>query len=120
MRELLAQADLGDGATFNHIRELLDVSEDEMQERTKILLEYVRAIENNAFAKPGARVIVPWLHQELPPLFGGQGLPALCRGIFRESEAVAADESSLTETLIVDAGSEGLRIDAFLGLGWPA
>jgi len=46
---LVAEGDLGDGELFRRIRESLGVSEDEMQERTKISLEYLRSIESNRF-----------------------------------------------------------------------
>jgi curved DNA-binding protein CbpA len=50
VEELIAQApEKGDGALFRKIRELLEVSEWEIQQRTKISLEYIRAIENNAY-----------------------------------------------------------------------
>lgn len=46
---LVAEGDLGDGELFRRVRESLGVSEHEMQERTKISLEYLRAIEANRF-----------------------------------------------------------------------
>lgn len=46
---MVAEGDLGDGELFRRIRESLRVSEDEMQERTKISLEYLRSIESNRF-----------------------------------------------------------------------
>jgi hypothetical protein len=41
--------DVADGAILIRLRELAGVSQDEMQERTKISLEYIRGMENNRF-----------------------------------------------------------------------
>ena len=46
---LVTEGDLGDGELFRRIRELMNVSEHEMQERTKISLEYLRSMESNRF-----------------------------------------------------------------------
>ncbi len=46
---MVAEGDLGDGELFRRLRESLGVSEHEMQERTKISLEYMRSIESNRF-----------------------------------------------------------------------
>lgn len=49
MREMLATADLSDGATFQKLRLMCGVSENEMQERTKVCIEYIRGIETNVY-----------------------------------------------------------------------
>jgi hypothetical protein len=49
--ELLKESDLGDGVTLQRLRELCEVSEAEMQDRTKISLEYIRSIESNRFER---------------------------------------------------------------------
>lgn len=49
VQSLVADSDLGDGELFRRIRESLGVSENEMQERTKISLEYLRSMESNRF-----------------------------------------------------------------------
>lgn len=49
--ELIAEGDPGDGDLYRRIREAIGVSETEMQERTKISLEYMRAIESNRFER---------------------------------------------------------------------
>jgi hypothetical protein len=41
--------DIADGAILLRLRELAGVSQDEIQERTKISLEYIRGMENNRF-----------------------------------------------------------------------
>lgn len=46
---LVGEGDLGDGELFRNIRESLGVDENEMQERTKISLEYLRSMEANRF-----------------------------------------------------------------------
>lgn len=46
---LMSDGDLGDGELFRNIRETLGVDENEMQERTKISLEYLRSLESNRF-----------------------------------------------------------------------
>lgn len=46
---LLADVDIGDGSTLVKLREIAGVSIEEMQERTKIALEYIRGMENNQF-----------------------------------------------------------------------
>lgn len=46
---VVAEADLGDGATLLRLRQLVGASDVEVQERTKISLEYIRAMENNRF-----------------------------------------------------------------------
>ena len=46
---LVSEGDLGDGELFRRIRECFGVSEHEMQERTKISLEYMRSMESNRF-----------------------------------------------------------------------
>ena len=51
MAELLKESDLGDGVTLQRLRELCEVSEAEMQDRTKISLEYIRSIESNRFER---------------------------------------------------------------------
>jgi len=48
---LIAEGDPGDGDLYRRIREAIGVSEHEMQERTKISLEYLRAIETNRFER---------------------------------------------------------------------
>jgi DnaJ-class molecular chaperone len=49
VQSMIGEGDLGDGELFRRIRETLGVSENEMQERTKISLEYLRAFESNRF-----------------------------------------------------------------------
>lgn len=51
MQGLLEAGDAGDGDLFRKLRELCEVSEDEMQERTKISVGYIRAIEANRFER---------------------------------------------------------------------
>ncbi len=51
MLALIAGSDPGDGDLFRRLRELCDVSEDEMQERTKVSVASLRAIEANRFEK---------------------------------------------------------------------
>ena len=46
---LIAEGDAGDGDLYRRIREAIGVSEAEMQDRTKISREYLRAIETNRF-----------------------------------------------------------------------
>lgn len=41
--------DIGDGAILVRLREVAGVSQQEIQERTKISLEYIRGMENNRF-----------------------------------------------------------------------
>lgn len=48
---LIAEGDPGDGDLFRRLREAVGVSEAEMQERTKISLEYLRALESNRFER---------------------------------------------------------------------
>lgn len=47
--ELVARSDIGSGLLYREIREMLEVSRHEIQEKTKISPEYVIAIEENAF-----------------------------------------------------------------------
>ena len=57
--ELLAAApEKGDGTLYRKIREMLDVSETEVQTRTRISLDYIRAIESNSFERLPALVYV--------------------------------------------------------------
>lgn len=49
MQAMLESSDPGDGDLFRRLRELCEVSEDEMQDRTKISLGYLKAIEGNRF-----------------------------------------------------------------------
>jgi curved DNA-binding protein CbpA len=49
INSLLAEADIGDGTLLARLRQILEVSEAEMQNRTKISLEYIRSMENNRF-----------------------------------------------------------------------
>lgn len=51
MQELIESGDAGDGDLYRRMRELCEVSEDEMQERTKISIGYIRAIEANRFER---------------------------------------------------------------------
>lgn len=48
-RELIAACDPSDGDLYRQIREAAGVSEDEMQERIKVSIGYLRAIEANRF-----------------------------------------------------------------------
>ena len=45
----MADGDIADGSILVTLRELAGVSQVEIQERTKILLEYIRGMENNRF-----------------------------------------------------------------------
>jgi hypothetical protein len=59
IEEMIAAApEKGDGTLYRQIREALEVSESEVQQRTKISLEYIRAIERNAFERLPALVYV--------------------------------------------------------------
>jgi hypothetical protein len=49
MSTLIATADPGDGDLYKRLRELCEVTEDEMCERTKVSIAYVKAIEANRF-----------------------------------------------------------------------
>jgi hypothetical protein len=51
MQELVDASDAGDGDLFRRLREICDVSHDEMQERTKISIGYLQAIESNRFER---------------------------------------------------------------------
>lgn len=46
---MMDEGDVADGSILIALRELAGVSQVEMQERTKILLEYIRGMENNRF-----------------------------------------------------------------------
>jgi curved DNA-binding protein CbpA len=50
MNEMLVDADVGDGSSFKKLRELAGVTSDEIQSRTKVCVEYIRAIEANDFS----------------------------------------------------------------------
>jgi curved DNA-binding protein CbpA len=47
--ELIATADAGDGDLYKRLREAAGVAEDEIVERTKVSIAYIRAIESNRF-----------------------------------------------------------------------
>jgi DnaJ-class molecular chaperone len=49
MLGILDESDIGDGSTLVALREIARVSQAEIQERTKISLEYIRSIEANQF-----------------------------------------------------------------------
>ena len=49
MLAILEASDLGDGDLFRRLREACEVTEDEMQDRTKISVGYLKAIESNRF-----------------------------------------------------------------------
>ncbi len=49
MQAILDASDPGDGDLFRRLREACDVTEDEMQDRTKISIGYLKAIEGNRF-----------------------------------------------------------------------
>jgi curved DNA-binding protein CbpA len=49
MQQMIDAGDAGDGDLYRRMRELCDVTEDEMQERTKVSVGYLRAIEANRF-----------------------------------------------------------------------
>jgi len=51
MRELIAAHDAGDGDLYRQLRELCNVSPDEMQERTKVSIGHLEAIEANRFER---------------------------------------------------------------------
>ncbi len=50
-REIIAESDLSDGDLVRKLREQVGVNINEMQERTKISFEYIRAIEQNRFER---------------------------------------------------------------------
>jgi len=59
MNELIDQSeDIGDGGLFCSLRELAGASQEELQERTKVCIEYIRAIEENAYKKLPQSVFV--------------------------------------------------------------
>jgi DnaJ-class molecular chaperone len=45
----MEDGDVGDGSILVRLREIVGVSQQEVQERTKISLEYIRGMENNRF-----------------------------------------------------------------------
>jgi hypothetical protein len=49
IQDLIASGDCGDGTLYRRLRELANVSEDEMQARTKVCISYIRAIESNDY-----------------------------------------------------------------------
>jgi hypothetical protein len=51
MRELVASGDPGDGDLYRQLREVCGVSADEIQERTKVSIGYIDAIETNRFER---------------------------------------------------------------------
>ena len=51
MEVMIAGADPGDGDLYKRLRETCEVSEDELCERTKISIAYLRAIEVNRFER---------------------------------------------------------------------
>jgi curved DNA-binding protein CbpA len=51
MRNLIAAHDVGDGDLYRQLRELCNVSSDEMQERTKVSIGHLEAIETNRFER---------------------------------------------------------------------
>lgn len=50
-QEMMAASDPGDGDLYRRMREAAGVSEDEMQERIKVSIGYLRAIESNRFER---------------------------------------------------------------------
>ena len=46
---IIAEGDVGDGGLYRQLREAAGVSDEEMQDRTKICIRYIRAIEDNSF-----------------------------------------------------------------------
>lgn len=58
MSEVIADSDPGDGTLYRKLRELAGVTDEEMQDRTKICIEYIRAIENNTFDRLPRSVFV--------------------------------------------------------------
>ena len=51
MRDLIAAHDVGDGDLYRQLRELCNVSSDEMQERTKVSIGHLEAMETNRFER---------------------------------------------------------------------
>ncbi len=51
MRDIIAAHDVGDGDLYRQLRELCSVSSDEMQERTKVSIGHLEAIETNRFER---------------------------------------------------------------------
>lgn len=49
MQAMLETSDAGDGDLFRRFRELCEVTEDEMQDRIKVSVGYLKAIEGNRF-----------------------------------------------------------------------
>jgi curved DNA-binding protein CbpA len=49
MQAIIDSSDPGDGDLFRRLRELCEVTEDEMQDRIKVSVGYIKAIEGNRF-----------------------------------------------------------------------
>lgn len=58
MQDLVDKGDRGDGALVRKLRDLLAVSEEELQDKTKICIDYIRAIEENQYDRLPQAVFV--------------------------------------------------------------
>lgn len=56
--DLLAKPQAFDGVVLTQLRELMEVPQSEIQERTKIAIEYIKALENNDYQKLPSLVYV--------------------------------------------------------------
>ena len=84
--ELIEAGDAGDGAILKEIRELMEVSRDELQQMTKISPEYVIAIENNAFHKLPSLVYVKGFLKSYLQYLGLQDKKKLVKGFTERFE----------------------------------
>ena len=84
--EIIAAGDPGDGALLKEIRELMEVSRDELQQMTKISPEYVIAIENNAFHKLPSLVYVKGFLKSYLQYLGLQDKKKLVKGFTERFE----------------------------------
>ncbi len=58
MQKIIAESDPSDGDMYRRLREAANVSEKEMQERTKVSIAYIHALESNGFERLPQAVFV--------------------------------------------------------------
>jgi curved DNA-binding protein CbpA len=86
MEALIARSEIGDGHLFRDLRILAGVGEAEIQDRTKISLDYIQAIENNSFERLPQSVYVRGFLRSYLQYINAPSLDALVKAFTEKFE----------------------------------
>lgn len=87
MEALIARSEIGDGKLFRELRLIAQVDEAEIQDRTKISLEYINALENNLFDRLPQLVYVRGFLRSYLQYINAPGFEQLVKAFTEKFEA---------------------------------